>query len=54
MMEYQKAYRILFNAITDALTELDKARDKIPETIRAETILQSVQQQTEDMYIDAE
>jgi hypothetical protein len=51
-MEYKKAYNILFNAITDALTELDKA-SKTTEIIKAERILKSVQQQTEAMYIEA-
>lgn len=53
MMDDQKAYKILFNGITDALTELNRASDKIPAMIRAEMILQSVQRQTENMYIEA-
>lgn len=53
-MDYQKAYEILFNGITDALTGLYKASNKNPEIIRAEMILQSVQRQTEDMYIETE
>ena len=53
-MDYQKAYRILFNGITDALAELGKAGHKDAETARAETILQSIQQQTEDMHMDAD
>jgi hypothetical protein len=52
-MEYKKAYNILFNAITDALTELGKADDKSIEMIRAERILKNIQQQTEAMYIEA-
>jgi len=53
-MDYQKAYKILFGGITAALAELDKVRDKNPEMIRAEIILQNVQLQTEDMYIESE
>ena len=53
-MDYQRAYRILFNGITDALAELGKAGHKDAETVRAETILQSIQQQTEDLYLDAD
>jgi hypothetical protein len=52
-MDYKKAYHILFNAITDALTELDKADDKSIEMIRAERILKNIQQQTEAIYIEA-
>jgi len=44
----------LFNAITDALAALDKASDKNAETVRAKNILQNVQRQTENMYIEAE
>jgi len=44
----------LFIGITEALEELDKVSDRNPEMIRAEIILRSIQQQTEDMYIEAE
>jgi hypothetical protein len=53
-MDYQKAYKILFSGITEALEELEKVSDKNPGVIRAEIILQNVQRQTEDMYIEAE
>lgn len=53
-MDYQKAYRILFNGITDALAELGKAGHKDAETARAETILQSIQRRTEDLYLGAD
>ena len=53
-MNYQKAYKILFNRITDALAELDEASDKSPGMMRAETILQSAQRQTENMYMETE
>ena len=52
-MDYQKAYKLLFNAITDALTELDKSSFLAPEQTSAEMILQNAQRQTEDMYIQA-
>ncbi len=53
-MDYEAAYKILFNGITDALTELDKANEKSPEMIRAEMLLQSAQRKTEEMYIEGE
>jgi hypothetical protein len=53
-MDYQKAYQILFSGITKALEEVDKADDKNTEMIKAEMILQNVQRQTEEMYIEAE
>ena len=54
MMDYQKAYIVLFNGITDTLAEFDKAREKSTEMIRAIMILQCAQWQTENMYIEAE
>ena len=54
IMDYRKAYKILFNGITDALAELGGAHDKIPAIIRAKMILQGVQRQTEEMYMQAE
>lgn len=53
-MNYQKAYGVLFNGITDALAELDKASDKSPEIMKAETILQNAQRQTENKYMEKE
>ncbi len=53
-MDYQKAYGILFNGITDALIELDKANERTSEMLRAMMILQGVQRQTENMYIETE
>ncbi|MGI5986389.1 MAG: hypothetical protein GXY01_00800 [Clostridiales bacterium] len=46
-MDYQKAYKILFNGITDALAGLNKTSDKCLKIVRT-------QGQTEDMYMDAE
>lgn len=46
-MDYQAAYLILFNGITDTLFELYKGNMK-----DAENILKSLQLQTEEMYIE--
>lgn len=53
-MDYEKAYGILFNRITEALQELEKVSKKPPEMMKAERVLQNAQRQTEDMYIEAE
>ena len=47
MPDYQKLYTTLFNAITDALTQIDKL-----EIATAKQILIQVQQETEEMYIE--
>ncbi len=52
-MDYQKAYQILFNGITDALEELKRADDDYLAVLRAETILQCAQRQTEDMDMES-
>ena len=49
MIDYEKMYKILFNAITDALDELYKG---CPTT--AENILKQAQLATEDIYINSE
>ena len=54
MMDYQKAYKILFNGITTALTELEKTDDRKLEIIRTKMILQGVQRQTEELYMEIE
>ncbi len=46
-MPYKKMYFCLFNAITDALRELEKRH-----TLSAKLILQHAQQRTEEMYMD--
>ena len=46
-MPYKKMYLCLFNAITDALQELEKQNSS-----SAKNILQSAQQRTEEMYVD--
>ena len=48
-MDYQKAYYILFNAITDAVDAMDQR-----EINQAAEILKSAQIKTEDMYIESE
>ena len=47
MTDYKKMYAILFNAITDALNELDRAPEE------AKSMLIAAQQITEEMYIEA-
>ena len=47
IMDYRKAYNLLFNGITNALEEIDKASIK-----SSEIILQQLQQETENMYIE--
>ena len=46
-MPYKKMYFCLFNAITDALRELEKHH-----TLSAKLILQHAQRRTEEMYMD--
>ena len=55
-MDYQKAYYILFNAMTDALNEMDTLRTAVQyrEINQAAEIVKSAQQKTEDMYIESE
>ena len=49
MQDYGRLYRLLFNAITDALRSLDA-----DDTIAARALLIAAQQQTEELYIEAE
>lgn len=53
-MDYESAYKILFNAITDALTEFEKERMISPEIERGKQILVRAQQTTENMFIEFE
>ena len=46
-MPYKKMYLCLFNAITDALRELEENKPAA-----AKRILQAAQQMTEEMYVD--
>jgi len=48
-MDYAKLYHILFNAITDALEELEKQNYGM---VRERLI--AAQQKTEDLYIESE
>ena len=47
-MDYQKAYYILFNAITDAINTMETR-----ELSEAMAILKLAQLKTEDMYIES-
>lgn len=48
MPDYEKMYHILFNAITDALRELDAGRTEV-----AALLLMEAQRETEKLYIEA-
>ena len=48
-MDYQKAYSLLFNAITDALEAMEAQNFG-----QARQALVSAQQQTEELYMDSE
>lgn len=52
-MDYKKAYFSLFNAVTDALEQLDASRVTSQELMNATEILQTAQQTTEELYIEA-
>ena len=49
MTDYQKMYTTLFNAITDALEQMEKQNYGT-----AKDVLIAAQQQAEDIYITAE
>jgi AmiR/NasT family two-component response regulator len=53
IMDYKLAYKHLFNAITDALSELEKERVTSPKMERAKQILMQAQQNTENMFIES-
>lgn len=48
MTDYQKAYLILFNAITDALERLAEGQ-----TETARDLLAAAQQRTEEVFMDS-
>ena len=48
MPEYEKMYHILFNAITNALRELEAGRNEL-----AARLLMEAQRETEKLYIEA-
>lgn len=52
-MDYEAAYKILFNAMTDAITEIDGAKIKSQETAKGLEILKAAQRRTEEMFIEA-
>lgn len=52
-MDYEAAYKVLFNAATDAIEEIERAQIKSQETERAGEILRKAQLRTEKMYIEA-
>ncbi len=49
MPDYRKMYLLLFNAVTDALAELEHQNPG-----RAALVLQKAQADTEEMYIQGE
>ena len=49
MPNYQTMYTTIFNAVTDALEELERLN-----LGRAEDILKAAQQQTEELYLSAD
>lgn len=51
-MDYEKAYKILFNSITDALDYLNSEQIFTKETEKAKEILILAQQQAEDLFIE--
>lgn len=53
-MNYEKAYRKLFNAITDAISELYKSEIVTLELDKSIIILQEAQCKTEEMYLNEE
>lgn len=52
-MDYESAYKILFNAITDALASLERERMISPDIERTKQFLKQAQQTTEDMFIES-
>lgn len=53
-MDYEKAYKILFNAMTDAIEKMDSASTFSPTIADGLEILKKAQRNTEEMYLDAE
>ncbi|MEG1789938.1 MAG: hypothetical protein RR230_04695 [Oscillospiraceae bacterium] len=47
-MDYKKPYLVLFNAVSDALKEIDSH-----DYMRVRTILVTAQQEAEELYISA-
>jgi hypothetical protein len=53
-MDYKKAYKVLFNAITDSLVALEKERMTSPEIEQTKKLLVHAQQETEELYISSD
>lgn len=52
-MDYQKAYEMLFNAMTDAIEAIDRSKIITQEMDDGLAILRKAQQTAEEMYMDA-
>lgn len=52
-MDYKKAYKILFNAITDAIEKIDNSEVITRELYDGSAILRKAQQTTEEMYMES-
>lgn len=50
-MDYQKAYHLLFNAMTDAIAELEQVRQQSQELREALRLLRTAQLRTEEWYL---
>lgn len=50
---YEAAYKVLFNAVTDAITEIERTKIKSKEMIAGIEILKRAQQKAEDIYIES-
>lgn len=53
-MDYEKAYKILFNAMTDAIEKIDSSGSFSPAIAEGLEILKKAQRNTEEMYLDAD
>ncbi len=53
-MDYEKAYKILFNAMTDAIEKIDSSGSFSPAITEGLEILKKAQRNTEEMYLDAD
>lgn len=51
-MDYKKAYNILFNAITDAINEIEKSKQVFSEIDKGIFILKEAQCKTEEIYLE--
>lgn len=53
-MDYQKAYCVLFNAMSDAIDQLNRSKIVTQELEEGVNILKKAQETTEKMYMDEE